>query len=113
MASKKAEKLKQAGASLDKLFSGVAENQEKDYKEPDKEAEVSWETKPEKPKKVKKVFSFRADASAADSWRVWADAKGMKVDELGEKAIIEYIKRHPLAEDQKQIYDLKMARRKT
>lgn len=61
---------------------------------------------PQKPKK--KVFSFRADAEEADSWRVWADASGLKVDELGQSAIREYIKRHPLKGDQLQIYELKM-----
>ncbi len=62
-------------------------------------------------KTQKKVFSFRAPADLADSWRVWADAKGLKVDELGEKAISEYIRRHKLTEDQQQIYNLKMAQK--
>lgn len=65
---------------------------------------------PEKPKKkdTHKVFSFRAEKKEADSWRVWADASGLTVDELGERAIREYIKRHPLKGDQLQIYELKM-----
>ena len=66
----------------------------------------------EEPQKLKKkVFSFRAEAGEADSWRVWADASGMKVDELGERAIREYIKRHPLKGDQLQIYELKMGQK--
>lgn len=66
----------------------------------------------ESPQKTqKKVFSFRAPADLADSWRVWADAKGLKVDELGERAITEYIRRHKLTEDQQQIYNLKMAQK--
>ena len=66
----------------------------------------------EEPQKLKKkVFSFRAEVSEADSWRVWADASGIKVDELGERAIREYIKRHPLKGDQLQIYELKMSQK--
>ena len=66
----------------------------------------------EEPQKLKKkVFSFRAEVSEADSWRVWADASGIKVDELGERAIREYIKRHPLKDDQRQIYELKMGQK--
>lgn len=66
----------------------------------------------ESPQKTqKKVFSFRSPADLADSWRVWADARGLKVDELGEKAISEYIRRHKLSEDQQTIYDIKMAQK--
>lgn len=66
----------------------------------------------EEPQKVKKkVFSFRAEVDEADSWRVWADASGIKVDELGERALREYIKRHPLKGDQLQIYELKMSQK--
>ena len=94
---------------LDKLFS--VPNRERT-------AEVVRSiAKPEKPAKqrkidTQKVFSFRAEKETVDGWRVWADAKGMKVDELGEKAITEYIKRHALDEDQQKIYDLKLAQKK-
>ena len=113
MARSKMDKLKDAGSSLDKLFSGASESP---TESPKKTTKRNTKAEPEKvseePKKTqKKVFSFRAEESTVDSWRVWADAKGMKVDELGEKALTEYIKRHSLTEDQRQIYELKMAQK--
>lgn len=118
MASKKMDKLKDAGSSLDKLFSGASETTEKATETTKKSTRGRAKAQPEEPseepkKTQKKVFSFRAEVDQVDSWRVWADAKGIKVDELGEKAITEYIKRHALTEDQRQIYELKMAQKKS
>lgn len=122
MASKKIDRLKKAGAEMDKFFSGVTEEaQEAPQTAPEKEVKTSTRASRKKPteshtepqKEKKKVFSFRAGESQVDSWRVWADAKGIKVDELGEKAISEYIKKHSLTADQQQIYDLKMAQKKS
>ena len=111
MASKKIDRLRDAGSSLDKLFSGASESP---VESPKKTSQRTVKAEPEKPQKAqKKVFSFRAEVDQADSWRVWADAKGLKVDELGTLAITEYIKRHGLTEDQKKIYDLKLAQKKS
>lgn len=88
--SKKMGDLKSAGSGLDKFF-----------------------TEEEPKKAVKKVFSFRTLAENADDWRLWADAAGMKVDDLGTAALTEYIKRHPLTDDQNQIYELKKAQKKS
>lgn len=122
MANKKLDKLKTAGADMDKFFSGASQSVSEPTKKrrgrparettekPKKEPRNKPEKGQEKPKK--KVFSFRADEVSVDSWRVWADAKGIKVDELGEKAINEYINKHALTADQKKIYDLKMAQKK-
>lgn len=60
----------------------------------------------------KKIFSFRAEVDEVERWKVWADARGLKINELGEKAISEYIENHRLTSDQQQIFDLKMAQRK-
>ena len=121
MARSKMDKLKEAGAGMDKFFSEASESSTETTKKP---AKRNTKTEPEKVteeptegKKKKtdthKVFSFRAPIETVDSWRVWADAKGMKVDELGEKALTEYIKKHSLTEDQRQIYELKMAQKKS
>lgn len=59
-------------------------------------------------KKQKKVFSFRGDQTAVTSWRLYADASGLKVDDLGTAAMMEYIENHPLTKDQQKIFDLKM-----
>lgn len=113
--SKQSKQREQAGAVLDGLFSGA---QESAKEAPKKSRQIKTQPKDhngsEKPQKAqKKVFSFRAEVESADSWRLWADAKGLKVDELGTLAITEYIKKHPLSPDQKQIYDLKMAQKKS
>ena len=114
MAIKK-DKMKQRVSELDKLFAEASESSSGVFEEITKGNTKEAKKKPsEKPQKAqKKVFSFRAEVEAVDSWRVWADAKGLKVDELGEKAITEYIKRHSLTEDQRQIYELKMAQKKS
>ena len=157
MASKKIDKLKEAGAGMDKFFSGAdqADPEEKeeikvvfkgsgkreipvstpdykpamsikmDEKKPAKgRSKTAKEEPSESPQKAQegkkprvidthKVFSFRAPIETVDSWRVWADAKGLKVDELGTLALTEYIKKHSLTEDQRQIYELKMAQKKS
>lgn len=115
MARSKMDKLKDAGSSLDKLFSGASESSTETTKKPAKRnTKTVPEETTEKPQKAqKKVFSFRAEVDQVDSWRVWADAKGMKVDELGTLALTEYIKKHSLTEDQRQIYELKMAQKKS
>ena len=115
MASKKMDKLKSAGANMDKFFSEASESV---TESPKKTTKRNTQAEPEKvtesPQKAqKKVFSFRAEVDQVDSWRVWADAKGLKVDELGTLALTEYIKRHSLTEDQRQIYELKMAQKKS
>lgn len=104
-------KLQEAGAEVfDSLFSVSPEKApETSQAESSREPEKTAQGADKKPKK--KVFSFRAGADQADSWRVWADAKGMKVDELGETAIMEYISRNPLTEDQQKIYELKLAQK--
>lgn len=97
------------GSGLDKFFEDPsidivleAEPKEEPKEEPKKE---------DKPKK--KVFSFRTLAEDADDWRLYANASNMTVDEFGTKAIKEYIKRHPLRSEQKQIYELKKAQKKS
>jgi len=118
MASKKMDSMKKAGAVMDGFFSGASETTEKASETTKKTTKRNTKAEPEKaseePKKTqKKVFSFRAEVDQVDSWRVWADAKGLKVDELGTLALTEYIKKHSLTEDQRQIYELKMAQKKS
>lgn len=118
MASKKTDSMKKAGAVMDNFFSGASETAEKTTETTKKSTRGRAKTQPEEPseepkKTQKKVFSFRAEVDQVDSWRVWADAKGLKVDELGTLALTEYIKKHSLTEDQRQIYELKMAQKKS
>ena len=108
MSKKMGDLKKAADDGLDKFFSDLPSGEE--LFEPEVKKPVK--TEPEK-KPVKKVFSFRTLAEDADDWRIWADAKGMKVDDLGTLALKEYIKRHKLTEDQQQIYELKKAQKKS
>ena len=118
MASKKMEALKTAGADMDKFFSGASQKPSEPVKKTTVgRSKAKAEKAPKEPQKAekskKKVFSFRAEETTVDSWRLWADAKGMKVDELGTLALTEYIKKHSLTADQKKIYDLKLAQKKS
>lgn len=100
-------KLAEATNNLDMLFSSTETSQiqpeepkAKKTKGKESKAKIKDAVKP------KKVFSFRADGDKVDQWRLHAKARGMKVDQLGEKALEEYIKRHKLTENQQQIFDL-------
>lgn len=121
MASSK-DKLMKGSAAMNKILSGaVAEPQEeqettekptaKKTTKKTAKADTGQAVKPEKVKQ--KVFSFRAEENKVDQWRVQAVARGITVNELGEKAIDEYIKRHKLTEDQQQLFDLTMAQKKS
>lgn len=60
-----------------------------------------------KPDKV--VFSFRAERELVKQWRAYAaSCLGMKVDDLGELAMQEYIRNHPLSGVFKEFYEKKM-----
>lgn len=52
-----------------------------------------------------KVFSFRAVVDDVDQWRLYAAIKGEKVDEIGAAAMREYIKSHPLKDEEKALFD--------
>lgn len=110
MANKK--KVEEAGSALfNKFISSQDARIEPEETESKTVSKPSTTTKkrPEKAQKsVKKVFSFRGEEESVNAWRVYADAAGMKVDDLGSLALREYIEKHPLTGDQKKIYDLKM-----
>lgn len=50
-----------------------------------------------------KVFSFRGWKDEVDQWRLYASAKGMKIDEVGSAAMNEYIKRHPITAEEGEL----------
>lgn len=52
-----------------------------------------------------KVFSFRAWIDEVDEWRLYAAAKQMQIDEVGAAAMREYIKRHPITDDEQVLRD--------
>lgn len=117
MASSK-DKLMKGSAAMNKILSGAVvepqEEQETTGKPKAKKTAKADTGQAVKPEKVKqKVFSFRAEENKVDQWRVQAVARGITVNELGEKAIDEYIKRHKLTEDQQQLFDLTMAQKKS
>lgn len=110
MANRK--KVEEAGSAVfNKFFSSQDAQNVSDETEAPAVSNPSTSTKKrsEKAQKsVKKVFSFRGEEESVKAWRVYADAAGMKVDDLGSLALQEYIEKHPLTGDQKKIFDLKM-----
>lgn len=70
------------------------------------EEEKAEEKPPTKPQK--QSFSFRADQSKIESWKLYAETIGTKdIGTLWTAAIDEYISNHALTADQQAIYDLK------
>lgn len=69
----------------------------------EEKAEEKANTKPQK-----QSFSFRADQSKIESWKLYAEAIGTKdIGTLWTAAIDEYISNHELTADQQAIYELK------
>lgn len=71
---------------------------------------VAEEKAEEKPptKPQKQSFSFRADQSKIENWKLYAETIGTKdIGTLWTAAIDEYISNHALTADQQAIYDLK------
>lgn len=97
MATKKERLTQAAGNALDRIFSGT---------EPETAAVEKTEQRPAKASK--KVFSFRALEEDANSWRAYADAKCMTVDAMASAAMQEYVKRHPMTEEERIIYAYRM-----
>lgn len=55
------------------------------------------------------VFSFRSPKNSVESWRIYANIKGMKVEELGAAALDEYIKKHPLSDEEQAVFNTLLA----
>lgn len=115
MASKKQTELENTVDSvMDKFFSNGDQKQQEEpeaTEKPKAKRTTNKQTKAaakvtEKPEKGKqKVFSFWADVETQKEWRAYAEVKRLSVSDLGRKAIAEYISRHKLTEDEKNLYD--------
>lgn len=60
-----------------------------------------------KPKSKRTVMGFKANADSMKNWKLYAEATGQEIGIMCSKAIDEYIKNHPLTEEQKQFLELK------
>lgn len=70
------------------------------------EPEKPQETAQEKPQKARKqVFSFRAEVNAITCWKAYATATGQTMESVGNAAMTEFLKNHPLTENEKVIFD--------
>ena len=59
-------------------------------------------------KPVKQSFSFGADKTKIEHWKLYAETISTKdIDKLWSAAIDEYISNHALTADQQEIYNLK------
>lgn len=83
--------------ATDKFFS--AANKEDTQKPENKKAPVG----------EKIVFSFRSPKNSVESWRIYANVKGMKVEELGATALDEYIEKHPLSSEEQAVFNTLLA----
>lgn len=71
--------------------------------EPEKPQETAQE-KPQKPKK-KQVFSFRAEVDDIARWKAYSTATGQTMESVGNAAMTEFLKNHPLTENEKVVFD--------
>lgn len=85
--------------ATDKFFSATNANKEDTHKPENKKAPVS----------EKIVFSFRSPKNSVESWRIYANVKGMKVEELGAAALDEYIEKHPLSSEEQAVFNTLLA----
>lgn len=70
------------------------------------EPEKPQETAQEKPQKARKqVFSFRAEVNAITCWKAYATATGQTMESVGNAAMTEFLKNHPLTENEKVVFD--------
>ena len=70
------------------------------------EPEKPQETAQEKPQKARKqVFSFRAEVNAITCWKAYATATGQTMESVGNAAMKEFLKNHPLTENEKVVFD--------
>ena len=70
------------------------------------EPEEPQETAQDKPQKARKqVFSFRAEVNAITCWKAYATATGQTMESVGNAAMTEFLKNHPLTENEKVVFD--------
>lgn len=53
----------------------------------------------------KQVFSFRAEVNDIACWKAYATATGQTMESVGNAAMTEFLKNHPLSGSQKIIFD--------
>lgn len=75
--------------------------------QPQTEKRKSIQEKAEKTKPAKAVMGFRADTEKMEDWKLYASVTGQEIGVLCTAAIDEYIKRHGLTTEQKELFDLK------
>lgn len=83
--------------ATDKFFS--ASNKENTQKPENKKSAIS----------EKIVFSFRSPKSNVESWRIYASIKGMKMEDLGTASLNEYMKKHPLSDEEQTVFNTLLA----
>ena len=58
---------------------------------------------------TKQLFAFRANNEKVTHWRAYISAHvGVTAEEIATKAMDNYIKEHPLNEQEQMLYDLEM-----
>ena len=91
----------------DGLFAGMNTEEAEPIKEAVKTAQETPQTQTVQ-KVTKKMFSFRADGDHVDMWKAYIEATGRTAEDVSDAAIMEYMKRHKLTDDQQDTYELKL-----
>lgn len=73
------------------------------------EEDVQKKENKKAPAGEKIVFSFRSAKSNVESWRIYANIKGMKVEDLGAAALDEYMKKYPLSAEEQAVFNTLLA----
>lgn len=93
---------KRSESALDKRLAATTTTEEK---KPTKKAGAANKvvTPQKKQKTEKELFACRIDGKTVEEWRVFSALKGEALGDITGKALAEYIKRHPLTEEEKRL----------
>ena len=62
----------------------------------------------EKENALKQIFSFQAKKNDVDVWKIYAKASGLPMAQVGTMAMNEFMKKHPLNEEQQAVFNALM-----
>ena len=97
----------QALNATEALFAGMGTETQQEVKESVKTAQEAPQQETQQ-QAIKKMFSFRTAGEHVDMWKAYIEATGRKAEDVSDAAIMEYMKRHKLSDEQQEIYDLKL-----
>lgn len=94
-------------SNLTSLMMSGSSNNENDQQRVDNENAQESVPETKKNAATTQVFGFRATQENIKSWKLYAQIADMKINELGTRAINEYIEKHPLEGADRYFYNVK------